>query len=135
MLWFKGLNFGETPRLYYWLTCVREKVEVPASSKLHLTIFHPSGQIAYARCRVICPYLSGQIAHRQTWAICPYRSEASCTYLSGQIAYKNMSYSVRIRTNSSPGYSTISGKIGPLKYAQLCKHFFNQLCKHFVSRT
>ena len=26
-------------RLYYWVTCVREKVEVPASSKLRLTIF------------------------------------------------------------------------------------------------
>ena len=50
-------------RLYYWLTCVHEKVEESASSKLHLTIFHLSGHIAYARCWTIYPYLSGQIAH------------------------------------------------------------------------
>ena len=51
-------NFGETPLLYYWLTRVREKVEVPATSKLHLMIFRLSGQIEYV--------LSGEIAHTQT---------------------------------------------------------------------
>ena len=45
-IWLKRSNFGKTPWLYYWLTGVCEEVEVPTFSKLYLTIFHLSGQIA-----------------------------------------------------------------------------------------
>jgi len=50
--------------LYYWITCIREKVEVPVSLKLHLTFFHLSAQYSvYAQCRTVCPYLSSQIVN------------------------------------------------------------------------
>ena len=77
-IWLKGSKFCETSRLYYWLTCVCEKVEIPASFKFYLTIFHPSGQTAYA------PYLSGHVCIRRHGLI---NNFGYCPYLFGQIAY------------------------------------------------